>query len=184
MAPKDGKEFEDMMKLALEHAGPVAIRYPRGKVSRASSTGVSSILKVGEAEILRKGTDIALIGLGNTVQPAIGAARSLAEKNINAMVINARFVKPLDRNLIGSVVKAIPKIITIEENVIQGGFGSAVLEYVNSLDIQGIQVRCLGIPDTYLEQGNPSDLRKLYGIDEEGISTVALSLIREPSYSF
>jgi len=184
MAPKDGREFEYMMALALEHAGPVAIRYPRGKVSEEGFYGSSSIFKVGEAEIVRKGTDIALIAIGNTVRPAIGAARILSGKNIDAMVINGRFAKPLDRGLIGSVVKAIPKIITIEENVIQGGFGSAVLEFVHSLDVHGIQMRCLGIPDTYLKQGKPSDLRKLYGIDDEGISTVALSLIKEPSYSF
>ena len=184
MAPKDGKEFEDMMKMALEHTGPVAIRYPRGKVVGVGFYENSSLFRIGEAEMLRKGTDIALLALGNTVHSAIGASRILEEKNIDAMVINARFIKPLDRNLIGSVVKAIPKIITIEENVIQGGFGSAVLEYVNSLDVQGLQMRCLGIPDTYLEQGNPPDLRKTYGIDEEGISTVALSLIKEPSYSF
>ena len=184
MAPKDGNEFKFMMKLALEHEGPVAIRYPRGKVTGAHLTGTSLPFQIGEAEILRKGTDIALIALGNMVKTAVGASRNLAEKNIDAMVINARFVKPLDRNLIGSVVKAIPKVITIEENVIQGGFGSAVLEYVNSLDLQGIRMRCLGIPDTYLEQGTPPYLRKLYGIDEAGISTVAFSLIKEPSYSF
>ncbi|MFZ6016528.1 MAG: 1-deoxy-D-xylulose-5-phosphate synthase [Nitrospirota bacterium] len=201
MAPKDDVELRAMFELALRHDGPVAIRYPRGKVSskfqvpsskltennnsKDSSlvTRHSSLLEIGKAEILREGDDIALIAIGNTVFPALSAAERLEKKGVSAMVINARFIKPLDHNLISSVASRIPRIITIEENAIEGGFGSALLEFLNEMEVRHLRVRRLGIPDKFIEQGQQSELREKYGLDEEGIYQTAISFLREPSYS-
>lgn len=185
MAPKDGVEFKSMLELALCHNGPVAIRYPRGNVQiPLTSQKLPVPLKIGKAEILRDGKDVAFLALGNTVHHALSAAERLGEEGIQVMVINVRFVKPLDRNLISSVASMIPRIITIEENALQGGFGSAVLEFLNKIDISHIKVRRLGIPDVFVEQGNQNELRKMYSLDEEGIYTAALSILKETTYRF
>lgn len=185
MAPKDGVEFKSMLELALCHNGPVAIRYPRGNVKLPfTSQKLPVPFKIGEAEILRDGKDVALLALGNTVNQALSAAERLGGEGIQAMVINARFVKPLDRNLISSVASMIPRIITIEENVLQGGFGSAVLEFLNKIDISHAKVRRLGLPDVFVEQGDQNELRKMYGIDEDGIYTAVLSILKETTYRF
>ncbi len=184
MSPKDGEEFKVMLKLALDYHGPIAIRYPRGYVQVPQGNRPLPVqFKIGEAEIMREGKDVALLALGNMVYPAMNVARRLEEEGIEAMVVNARFVKPLDRKLISSLATLIPRIITIEENVLQGGFGSSVLEFLNSIDIPPILLRRLGIPDTFVEQGSPEELKNIYGIDEEGIFTAALSILKEQIYS-
>jgi 1-deoxy-D-xylulose-5-phosphate synthase len=137
--------------------------------------------KIGEAEILKEGRDVALIALGSTVYPSLQAAERLEKESISTMVINARFVKPLDRNLISSVATLVPRIITIEENVLQGGFGSAVLEFLNRIGIP-VKIKRLGIPDIFVEQGSQVELRKIYGLDEEGIYLATSSFLRAPSY--
>lgn len=170
MAPKDAMELKAMLELALKHNGPSAIRYPRGKVISNFKFQISnSELEMGKAEILKEGSDMALIAIGNAVHPALAAAERLGKEGIKASVINARFIKPLDKELISSMAKNIKRIITIEENMIAGGFGSAVLEYLNSMDIPDIKIKILGIPDEFVEQGSQAILRKKYGIDEEGI---------------
>lgn len=185
MAPKDGVEFKSMLELALSHNGPVAIRYPRGNVQLPlTSQKLLVPFKIGKAEILRDGKDVALLALGNTVNQALSVAERLGGEGIQAMVINARFVKPLDRNLISSVASMIPRIITIEENALQGGFGSAVLEFLNKIDISHVKVKRLGLPDVFVEQGNQNELRKMYGLDEDGIYTAVLSILKETTYRF
>jgi len=170
MAPKDESELKAMLELALKHNGPSALRYPRGKVrQKTEDRSQKSKFKIGEAEILKAGDDIALIAVGNTVYPSLSAAERLGKDGIKASVINARFVKPLDRALIFSVASKIKRIVTVEDNVLAGGFGSAVLEYLNSAGIHDIKVKTLGIPDEFVEQGSQATLRKKYGIDEEGI---------------
>ncbi len=170
MAPKDDFELKAMLEFALKHNGPSAIRYPRGKVSLPSAISYQpSAIEIGKAELLKEGSDMALIAIGNAVHPALGAAERLEEEGIGAAVINARFVKPLDKELIFSIALKIKRIITIEENMIAGGFGSAVLEYLNSMNIPDIKIKILGIPDEFVEQGSQAILRKKYGIDEEGI---------------
>jgi len=184
MAPMDFVEFRYMLRLALEHNGPVAIRYPRGSIEMSVVGGdIRTPFKVGEAEILKEGSDIVLLALGNIVYPALSAAKKLEQENIHAMVINARFVKPLDRRLISSLVGAIPRIITLEENVLQGGFGSAVLEFLNKAEAPHAKVKMLGIPDIFVEQGRQDELRRIYGLDEEGIYTAVLSVLKEPTYN-
>ncbi|MCX5716960.1 MAG: 1-deoxy-D-xylulose-5-phosphate synthase [Nitrospirae bacterium] len=169
MAPKDDLELKAMLELALKHNGPSAIRYPKGKIQPSTISHQPSAFDIGKAEALKEGSDIALIAIGNAVHPALGAADRLEKEGIKASVINARFIKPIDKELIFSVAKNIKRIITIEENMIAGGFGSAVLEYLNSMDIPDIKIKILGIPDEFVEQGSQAILRKKYGIDEEGI---------------
>ncbi len=178
MAPKDSFELRTMLELALKHNGPVAIRYPRGKVSRTLYSALNSFT-IGEAEILKEGEELTIVAIGNTVYPALSAAERLEEAGISAMVINARFIKPLDRNLLLSVVSRIKKIITVEENTLAGGFGSALLEFLNEARVQNVRIKILGIPDEFIEQGQQNELRKKYRLDEEGIYQTALSLFRE-----
>ncbi|MEW6418890.1 MAG: 1-deoxy-D-xylulose-5-phosphate synthase [Nitrospirota bacterium] len=180
MSPKDDIEFKYMLELALNHNGPIAIRYPRGKVKSLISPPSSLIpFNIGKAEILREGKDVALIAIGNTVHPSIQAAERLKKEGISAMVVNARFIKPLDHNLISSVALTVPRIITIEENALQGGFGSAVIEFLNEVEVNNVRIRRLGIPDVFIEQGQQNELRKIYGLDEDSIYLSVLSFFKE-----
>ena len=185
MSPKDDIEFKYMLGLALNHKGPVAIRYPRGKVP-VQDQGTKSFdgFKIGESEILKQGKDVALIAVGNTVYPSLNVAEQLEKEGFSVMVINARFVKPLDRNLISSVASVVPRIVTIEDNILQGGFGSAILEFLNKTEFSHIKIKRLGMPDKFVEQGSQEELRRIYGLDEEGIYTAVLSLLHEPIYKY
>ncbi|MEW6569911.1 MAG: 1-deoxy-D-xylulose-5-phosphate synthase [Nitrospirota bacterium] len=184
MSPKDANEMKVMLELALNHDGPVAIRYPRSKANPVENGHLPVTFKMGEAEMVNAGKDIALIGIGNTVSAALTVARRLEKEGISVMVINARFVKPLDKKMIKNVALTIPRIITIEENTLEGGFGSAVLEFLNRIEIPHVRLRRLGIPDVFIEQGGQDELRKIYGLDEEGIYNAVLSMLREPTYNF
>jgi 1-deoxy-D-xylulose-5-phosphate synthase len=181
MAPKDGLELRKMLEFGLTLNGPVAIRYPRGKAPLEDMS--SSEVVLGRAEVLRQGGDIGLIAAGNCAASALRAAERLEKIGVHATVINARFIKPLDRELILRVSAQVPKIITIEENALQGGFGSSVLECLNDAEGNGVKVKRLGIPDRFVEQGGQDRLRAKYGIDEEGIFLAALSFMREHSFS-
>lgn len=180
MAPKDGAELKQMLEFAIKYQGPSAIRYPRGIVPENRPAGPEVTL--GNGEVLRDGSDIALLAVGSCVIPALKAAKKLERDGINAAVINARFIKPLDRELILSIASRIPKIVTIEENVLQGGFGSSALECLNDSGIP-VKIRRLGIQDSFVEQGHPDRLRAKYGLDEEGIYQASLSFLREPVFS-
>ncbi|MCJ7782629.1 MAG: 1-deoxy-D-xylulose-5-phosphate synthase, partial [Desulfobacterales bacterium] len=128
MVPKDENEFQHMIKTATECPGPVAFRYPRGKgVGGGRDVSLQSI-DIGKGEVLREGQDVLIIAIGTTVYPSLRAAQRLAEVGIQAAVINSRFLKPLDANLLCDWAKKTGKVLTVEENVLQGGFGSAVLE--------------------------------------------------------
>jgi 1-deoxy-D-xylulose-5-phosphate synthase len=185
MEPGDDTELRFMFELALGHNGPVAIRYPRGRAQSLMPERSSHVsFGIGEAEILREGKDVAVFALGNTVYAALAAASRLEKEGVSTMVVNSRFVKPLDRNLISSVVSFVPRIITVEENTLEGGFGSAVLELLNELEVPHVRVRRLGIPDVFIEQGKQKELRKKYGLDEEGIYLSVLSILKEPTCTF
>jgi 1-deoxy-D-xylulose-5-phosphate synthase len=182
MAPKDSLELKAMIELALHHNGPSAVRYPRGKIYTSPYSSYIPF-QIGEAEILKDGEEIAIIALGNTVYPVLSASERLDKDGVSVMVVNARFVKPMDRNLLISIASRINKIITVEENTLTGGFGSAVLEFLNDAEIHRIRVRRLGLPDEFICQGHHDELRKKYGLDEEGIYQSVLSLLKEPTYS-
>ena len=175
MAPKDGNELKDMLEFGLGLDEPVAIRYPRGKtlpVAESSGSGLSR----GKAEVLLDGDDLAIFAVGQSVAPAMAAAGRLREQGINAAVVNARFVRPLDDELVLTLAEKTKKIITVEENVLAGGFGSAVLECLAASGLPGIRVRLLGIDDVFVEHGTQKLLRRKYGLDEEGIFQAAIAL--------
>lgn len=171
MAPKDGEELKSMLRVALQRHGPSAIRYPRGKAYQV--TGCAAIrdigLREGKAEILAEGNDIAIIAIGNSVLPAMRAAEMLWKDGISTCVVNARFIKPLDEDLILSVAEKTGRIITVEENVLAGGFGSAILELLAEAGCTDVQLKRLGISDKFVEQGEQSILCKKYRLDAEGI---------------
>lgn len=176
MAPKDGRELKEMMRFALKLNKPVAIRYPRGK---AQDTMYCSDIGYGKAEVLLEGSDILILSVGNTVSESLNAAERLKKEGIKASVVNARFIKPLDKELILSMAKKIKKIVTVEENVLAGGFGSAILELFNENNIMNISLKRIGIDDVFVEHGSQAILRNKYGIDEEAIYKAALSLVDE-----
>jgi 1-deoxy-D-xylulose-5-phosphate synthase len=181
MAPKDAFELRAMLELALKHDGPSAIRYPREKVQSSVTSHQSPVtFDIGEGEILKTGEDIAFIAIGNCVHSALSAAERLERDGISVMVVNARFIRPLDRHLLLSITSRIKRIITVEENTLTGGFGSAVLELMNDMEIPHVKVRRLGLPDEFIAQGQQDELRKKYGLDEEGIYQAALSILKEP----
>lgn len=168
MSPKDENELQHMLKTAIDYNGPAAVRYPRGSGIGIEIDSKIISLKIGRGEILRDGEDIAIFAIGNTVRPSMEAANLLMDKNISAAVINARFVKPLDAKLIKKYAERTGIIITVEENVLQGGFGSAILELVERENII-VKVKRIGLPDKFIEHGHSAVLRRKYGIDAQGI---------------
>ncbi len=179
MSPKDENELQHMLKTAFQCNGPVAIRYPRGKGYGIKLDGDLKTLEIGKAEVLQDGKDLVILAVGVTVYPALHAAKELMEEKIDVAVVNIRFVKPLDRDLICNLSGKVRKIITIEENVLPGGFGSSVLEVLGENGIQGVRVKCLGIKDIFIEHGSQNILRKKYGLDTEGIMHSAREIMNE-----
>ncbi len=179
MAPKDENELQHMLKTAVECGGPVSIRYPRGRGAGVPIDDIPVSLAVGKGEIVydAENANLAIVAIGSTVYPAIAAAAKLKAEGINAMVINARFVKPLDEGLLCDTAKSIKSIITVEENVLMGGFGSAVLELFEEKGIHDVIVKRLGIKDKFVEHASQKELRRMYGIDEEGIMGAARSVM-------
>ncbi|HTR44152.1 MAG TPA: 1-deoxy-D-xylulose-5-phosphate synthase, partial [Thermodesulfovibrionales bacterium] len=184
MAPKDGGELKSMLRLALKHQGPAAVRYPRGKVHHFTEHDASlDHLRMGKAEILTDGDDLTIIAVGSSVSPALKAAEMLREEGVTSCVVNARFIKPLDEDLILSLAEKTKRVVTVEENVLAGGFGSAVLECLNNAGMVDVAVRRIGIADAFVEHGAQSVLRKKYGLDAEGIyRTCKECLTRYPSF--
>jgi 1-deoxy-D-xylulose-5-phosphate synthase len=167
-----------MLQTAIEHDGPISLRYPRGEGWGVAMDSEARALEIGKAEILRSGKSLAILAIGQTVLPALGAAEDLAPLGIDATVINARFVKPLDRELLCAVLRKASHVITVEDHAVAGGFGSAVLELLAEEDITGVRVRCLGVPDRFIPHGTQDELRKLCGFDREGITQAALQMMR------
>jgi 1-deoxy-D-xylulose-5-phosphate synthase len=126
---------------------------------------------------LRAGRDIVIASIGNTVIPSMRAALDLAQLGIEAAVVNARFVKPLDSQLLANLLTQTPRLITVEDHVLQGGFGSAVLEMLSEAGLTRVTVKRLGIPDQFITHGTQDQLRKLCGIDQEGIAQAAIQLL-------
>jgi 1-deoxy-D-xylulose-5-phosphate synthase len=184
MAPRDGGELKSMLRLALQHKGPAAVRYPRGKVHRFAGHDTSvDDLHLGKAEILTHGDDLTIIAVGSSVSPSLKAAEMLREEGIASCVVNARFIKPLDEDLILSLAEKTKRIVTVEENVLAGGFGSAVLECLNNAGMADVAVLRIGIADAFVEHGAQSLLRKKYGLDAEGIyRTCKECLTKYPSF--
>jgi len=181
MAPKDENELRRMLATAVNHSGPIAVRYPRGIGEGIRFEEEIKPLPIGKGKVLTSGDDILILAIGRTVNEALHAAKTLdGDHGLAATVVNCRYLKPLDANLIGSLAEKIPRIITVEENVRDGGFGSAVLECLNDLGVSGFSMRRLGIPDVFIEHGPQSTLRSKYSIDAPAIIAAAVEVMDIP----
>ncbi|HEY5883234.1 MAG TPA: 1-deoxy-D-xylulose-5-phosphate synthase [Pyrinomonadaceae bacterium] len=171
MAPKDEGEMRDMLYTMLEHVGPAAMRYPRGNGIGVPITE-PKLLEIGKGEILRDGGEVAILAYGSMVHPSLQAAEHLAKEKIEATVVNARFVKPLDAQLLLALAQTKRLIVTVEEAYLSGGFGSAVLELLEENGLQDkVRVVRMGIPDRLVSHGDPKLLLAKYGLDADGIYT-------------
>jgi len=169
MAPKDENELRHMLTTAIRHDGPISVRYPRGSGLGVPLDQSLTPLEIGRGEILREGEQGAIIAVGTMVNPSLVAAERLAEEGVSFSVMNARFVKPLDRDSLLDLARRTGVIITVEENVLEGGFGTAVLELLEEEGLEEVRVRRLGFPDHYIEQGEQAELRAMFGLDTDGI---------------
>lgn len=176
MAPKDENELRSMIKTALEHPGPCAIRYPRGAGLGVPLDEDPPTIPIGKAEVLCEGNDITFITSGNCTALAVKAAEALAAQGIQSTVVNARFIKPLDTECILRYSTRTGKVITVEEHVLPGGFGSAVLELLNENGKDNLQLERIGIPDTFVEHGKPDLLRAKYGLTVDYLIDKALKM--------
>ena len=180
MAPKDEDELRHMLYTAVEHPGPIAIRYPRGQGVGVAFSPTLHRIPIGKAEVVREGEDLLILAIGGTVAPSLAAAGELEKQGYQVTVVNARFVKPLDDQLILTLAARRGRVLTVEENVAQGGFGSAVVELLSDQGLL-VPVKRLAIPDVFVEQGAPALLREKYGLDAKGILKGALELLEQPA---
>jgi 1-deoxy-D-xylulose-5-phosphate synthase len=172
MAPKDEGEMRDMMLTMTEHVGPAAMRYPRGNGLGVSIDRAPQVLEIGKGELLRDGGEIAIVAYGSMVHPSLQAAENLAKIGIEATVVNARFVKPLDAELLLALGRTKRLIVTVEEAYLAGGFGSAVLELLEENGLQDrVRVVRMGFPDRLVTHGDAKLLLAKYGLDADGIYT-------------
>ena len=169
MAPGNENELQHMLKTAIDCGRPVSLRYPRGKGIGVPLDAELKNIEIGKGAVVRNGTDLAILAVGSTVNPALAAADRLAADGLRIKVINARFVKPLDDDLILKTAAEMSAMITVEENMLHGGFGSAVLELLAEKNITGIRMKRLGIPDEFVKHATQAEQRSRYGIDAEGI---------------
>ena len=190
MAPKDENELRHMLYTAIYMDGPVSLRYPRGKGVGVSLDSELHKLEIGKAELLSPTTieeaeqqDVAILAYGSTVAAAEEAAKELAEEGIAAAVVNARWAKPLDEELIMRLAKGTGRLVTIEDHVIAGGFGSAVLELLENRHLLNTDVRLIGLPDKPIEHGAVSILRELFGLSSSHIKDVVRDLVHSEEHT-
>ncbi len=181
-APKDENELQHLLYTAVRTNHPMAIRYPRGSGLGVELEPTLNEIPIGKGEILREGKDVAILAIGSVVMPALEAADELAKQGIEATVVNARFAKPLDAELITDIARRIKHLVTVEENVVSGGFGNGVIELLQQSSISDVQIKTIGIPDEFVEQGSQAVLRAKYGLDAPGIAKQVLELV--PSYQY
>jgi 1-deoxy-D-xylulose-5-phosphate synthase len=179
MAPKDENELRHMIKTMVEYdQGPIAVRFPRGSGLGVPLDEELRPLPIGKGELIAEGDDVVFLAVGAMVQPAVEAAAALAERGVKAGVVNARFVKPLDTELIDRVMERNPAVITVEDNSVVGGFGAGVLEYLTSQGHDTAHVKVMGIPDRFIEHGARDLLLDEIGLTAEGIERSALELLQ------
>ncbi len=170
MAPKDENELRHMLKTAFETGHPTSLRYPRGNGVGVQLDAELKSLAIGKGEVLREGDAATIFAIGNEVWPSMEAAEILAKEGINVAVVNGRFIKPLDDELIQQFCKPYAKVITVEEGSLAGGFGSAIMERCQELGIDDVQFHRVGIPDEYVHHGTQDVLRAQYDLHAEGIA--------------
>ncbi len=179
MAPKDENELQHMLYTATSLPGATAIRYPRGSGEDVPLDTQLTLLEPGVGELLREGSDVLLLPIGNRVYPALRAAEGLQKLGINAAVINPRFIKPLDKNLICEWAEKTGRVVTIEDNAEHGGFGSLVLELLSANKLFAVKTQLLGHPDHFIEHGPQKTLWKNSKLDSPSIISAAMELMKE-----
>ena len=175
-APTDENEFQHLIYTAYKHKGPFAIRIPRGAATGAPMDEKLRTLPLGRGTVMREGGDVVIFSLGKAASAAVEAADLLAEHGISCGVVNPRFVKPLDVDLIMDAAQRTGRLVTVEENVLAGGFGSAVLEALAAANLQNVSVHRIGMPDFFVEHGTAADQRRRLQLDAEGIARQTLSV--------
>jgi 1-deoxy-D-xylulose-5-phosphate synthase len=172
MAPGDEADVQPMLKFALQHSGPISIRYPKANLDKIERNGDCTPIELGKAEVISWGEDGCLIAFGTLLSNCISAAKKLRAEGLEVGVINARFVKPLDRDTILEAVKALPLVVTVEEGTIEGGFGSAVLEAANQVGLDTRHVVRCGIPDRFVEHGERGELLADLGLSADALAAI------------
>jgi len=174
MASADQKELCDMLEFAVGHNGPIAIRYPRGSIAPIGAA--KQDIQLGKSQILRDGKDLAIIALGSMVSPSIQAADILGKEGIKSSVINARFAKPFDTSLFLDLSNRINKFLIVEEGIVQGGFGSNIIEFFHSQN-KDVKIKLLGLPGMFIEHGPRDVLLERYGLSGRPIAESAKTLV-------
>ena len=176
MAPKDENELRQMLYTALKQNNPVAIRYPRGSGLGVPIDPDFRSVPIGQGEVLLEGGELLILSIGSMVSPSLEAAKQLTTEGHSVTVLNCRFVKPLDKKIV-DYARNIRNVLIVEDNIIQGGFGSALLELFSDMEVGDIRVKRLGLPDKFIEHGPLNILREKYGLDRAGILKEARNLI-------
>jgi 1-deoxy-D-xylulose-5-phosphate synthase len=171
MSPKDGEELKEMLQIAINLEHPAVIRYPKAEAPVFENIDRKE-LKIGRSEIIKEGNDVCIVAYGSMVKIAYDAAKILEKDHISAEVINARFVKPLDENIIKSIKKCNDKVLTIEEGTIAGGFGSALAEFLQQKDIDNIRIRSMGVPDRFIQHARRSQLLEELGLTVNNVASL------------
>jgi len=181
--PSDENELQHLLYTAVEAHHPVAIRYPRGRSLGMPLDRELHKLPIGKGELIRPGKDVAILAIGSTVAPSLEAAELLAKEGISCAVVNARFVKPLDAPLILKVASETKRVVTVEENVLAGGFGSTVLALLQGWNIPNLRLEWIGLPDQFIEHGPQGLLRAKYGLGGDGIAQRVMATFPELVFS-
>ncbi len=170
LSPKDGKELRDMLYFAAKYNGPIAVRYPKGEGTAVDASAPVEKIQYGTGKIEREGTELAIFGVGEMVGVCLKAAEKLAEAGISATVVNPRFIKPVDENLVRSLAEEISYFVTVEEHVLAGGFGSTILEFLERNRVDNVHLLRIGIPDRFVDQGSRDELLREVGLTPESIA--------------
>ncbi|MEK7365623.1 MAG: 1-deoxy-D-xylulose-5-phosphate synthase, partial [Candidatus Deferrimicrobiota bacterium] len=179
MAPRDEAELVRMLRTAVGAGRPVAIRYPRGSGTGAAIPSGAETVPWGRGELLEEGKDVLLVGIGSTVATCLHAAQELRKQGVSAAVVDARFVKPLDADLLLPLVRRIGRVVTVEENQLAGGFGSALMELLEEHDEHPQRFRRIGVRDRFVEHGDPAELREGCGLTSAHVVSEALRICHE-----
>jgi len=180
MAPKDESELRDMLYTAVEYrGGPIALRYPRGNGVGVPLKEDFDLVPLGRGETIRDGNDVALLGIGTIVNAASTASELLAARGVSAEVVSMRFVKPLDEDILGDIASRFSRVVTLEDNTVIGGFGSAVTEFFSGREGNIPHVLRIGIPDCFVQHGTQQELHASLGMDAAGIAANVARFVAE-----
>lgn len=174
MSPRNGAELKAMLKFAVKHEGPVSIRYPRGYTNDEGSV---DDIKYGKAELVEQGDDLSIICEGMMCNTVLSILEEIKRLGIHPDVINIRFIKPIDEDLIVSSIKKTGRVIIVENNVVKGGLGSSILQIIAEKNIKNVKIKLLGIPDRFISHGSQEELYKLCGLDADSIKKHILEMV-------